>query len=887
MKPWSDAAEQEFARYCDRRRTALLASGADPDEVFADWRSHIVEEAVRNKADAVAEEDVRRLMARLEADPPAGSEARTFGSAALPPPDPAPRLLSIPAVVVFALFGVALPLITLLVESLTGLCASLLFDPMPTLAHGVLIALVPLANLLALVALRQRAWRPWRAMLWLNGLALGVTLYYTLHFSAFTPFAVIGVLYLGLGLLPLSPLISLICALLLRRSLGRAARATAAVSVPVWRPLLAAFLVLLLLALPTIIAMTGLNLAASEDAHTRARGLRLLRTVGSREELLRASYVQRPVTFDPIVWLGRQLAAEPLPLEKIREIYYRVTGQPFNAVRPPNLRGRGGALFNADEWDFAQSGDQVAARLRGLTLAQSRLDGRVEAEAGLAYLEWTLVFQNAAAVQREARAQILLPPGGVVSRLTLWINGEEREAAFSGRGQVRQAYQSVVQRRRDPVLVTTCGPDRILLQCFPVPPNGGTMKTRVGITVPLALLSSADGLLALPRLIEANFGLDPELKPAIWVESDREMVATGLRGERVAERQFTLRGDLTPAALDQGQCCTVRRPAQATRAWCRLERGEPGQQVLQTIRAVPTPPPARIVVVMDGSRRMAAHARETAALVRRLPAAAAVDLFIAADEVVRLGPSGADPRESLARQVENFNCAGGCDNGAALLAAWDEAAAQPGGVVLWLHDTQPLESKSTEALRQRWERRPNGPALYGYQFDSGPDRLTEKLEGVAAFHAVAALRGADLDWTTLLDAWAGRAPWLACERRLTPDTNGAPSDALAASLHLARLWAADEILRLAGTRNTDVRAKAMGLACTWQLVTPLSGAVVLENEEQYRQANLKPVDPDSTPDMVPEPGTLALLGLSGGLLLLAYALPRWFRHARHRCSVRG
>ena len=127
----------------------------------------------------------------------------------------------------------------------------------------------------------------------------------------------------------------------------------------------------------------------------------------------------------------------------------------------------------------------MAAKLRGLTLEQSRLDGKVEARSGAAYQEWTLVFRNAAQTAREARAQILLPPGGVVSRLPLWINGEEREAAFGGRSEVRAAYQQVVARRRDPVLVSYAGPDRVLMQCYPVPANGGTMKVRLGITQPL------------------------------------------------------------------------------------------------------------------------------------------------------------------------------------------------------------------------------------------------------------------------------------------------------------------------------------------------------------------------------------------------------------------
>ena len=95
-------------------------------------------------------------------------------------------------------------------------------------------------------------------------------------------------------------------------------------------------------------------------------------------------------------------------------------------------------------WDKDQAGDAVAGRVRGLSLATSRQDGVVYPEAALAYVEWTLEFKNDSRLQREARAQIALPPGAVVSRLTLWIDGEERDAAFGGRSQVKTAYKEVV-----------------------------------------------------------------------------------------------------------------------------------------------------------------------------------------------------------------------------------------------------------------------------------------------------------------------------------------------------------------------------------------------------------------------------------------------------------
>ena len=116
---------------------------------------------------------------------------------------------------------------------------------------------------------------------------------------------------------------------------------------------------------------------------------------------------------------------------------------------------------------------------------------------------------NDAPVQREARAELALPPGGVVSRVTLWIDGVEHEAAFAGRDVSRRAYERVVRARRDPILVTASAPDRILVQCFPVQPNGGVMKARIGITAPLQLARRTAGTLGLPYFTQRNFDVPP------------------------------------------------------------------------------------------------------------------------------------------------------------------------------------------------------------------------------------------------------------------------------------------------------------------------------------------------------------------------------------------
>ena len=272
-----------------------------------------------------------------------------------------------------------------------------------------------------------------------------------------------------MGLVPLTPLIALIATPSLRLAY---ARRIAKEKLPgAWQGILIGFGILALLQVPTMLTYHGFDLQMSGDREAKASGVRLVRRFGDRELLLRACYGQLGRELDGDVIRAIASGGRTIPPDEAREMYYRVTGQPFNSVPPPPLYTRMGRWTALDEdftWDGGLGGEEVAGRVKGLSLLSSRMDAVAEPDAALVYCEWTLEFKNISTQPREARAQIALPPGAVVSRLTLWINGEEREAAFGGRSQVKEAYKEVVVvRRRDPVLVTTCGPDRVLVQCFP------------------------------------------------------------------------------------------------------------------------------------------------------------------------------------------------------------------------------------------------------------------------------------------------------------------------------------------------------------------------------------------------------------------------------------
>jgi hypothetical protein len=197
-------------------------------------------------------------------------------------------------------------------------------------------------------------------------------------------------------------------------------------------------------------------------------------------------------------------------------------------------------------------------------------------------------------IDREARLQLALPPGGVVSRATLWVNGEEREAAYGGRGEVRAAYQQVaVQQRRDPLLVTTKGADRVLAQAFPVPRNGGTIKFKIGISAPLAITQTGKARLTLPAVIDRNFSISADAGHSIWIESRQGLNGpSGLAASEVDGRLYRISGTLDDRELSgTRQSITVDR-TQCQRRGSRLgdgeaivqeiERGEPTRTLMRS-----------------------------------------------------------------------------------------------------------------------------------------------------------------------------------------------------------------------------------------------------------------------------------------------------------------
>jgi Vault protein inter-alpha-trypsin domain len=839
-----------------------------------DPNEHVAPSSTEDSATAPAATPVERLIAREIEPKPAAASFITS------PPQRKPGIF-----VVFA--GVVLPSIAILIEITTRICAEELFDPLPTVWHKFLVIATPLANLLVIYELRREgAEYRWRMGL-ASGLAVVVSTFYTILYLPLMPIALVAIAFAGLGLLPLSPMFSLIASALLLRRLLALRRAGIYESGETrlrgvgWGLAMTA-LILIAAEAPVILTRIWTSRAASVSQTDSARAIDLLRRYGHERTLLAAC--------NPHGGLASLLGVfsnyyYPVSVEAARTVFYRVTGKPYAAPRGERLNV---LASNDPVSDLDETGELRDWRQPDLSLAVSRIDGSIDPDAAIGYLEWTMVFKNTASFQQEARARLALPPGGVVSRLTLWVNGEEREAAFDERGKVQAAYDSVVRTRRDPVLVTTNGGDFVNVQCFPVQSNG-EMKIRLGVTAPMQIEmknvpanggpqseAQSEAWMRLPYFIERNFRVDDNVMHSVWIESKQplESSTNSLRTEHPSANLFAVRGTLPHVEMAKAfPAIRAARSSLISEAWTLDPFSKTGEVITQRIAPKSSTAPMRTIFVIDGSAPMRNQAASIAGALAQMPERGEFAIVVASDEVVELAPIRPASPENAAKAAEalkRFDFRGGQDNLPALIRAWEMQTAD--SVIVWIHEPIPLLLGSVDELRQRWERRPLGAPLIDLQTRPGANLISENLRGIAAVNRITRMGDAPQELRRLFSRFSGGSQQLTATRAKLPGGRQATSsNSKETSKHLARLWASGEVTDLLLLGDDKSYDAAMKLASSYQLVTPLTGAVVLETQEQYRQAGLTPVSPGTVPT-IPEPEEWLLMLTA--LLVLSWILIR-------------
>ncbi len=519
--------------------------------------------------------------------------------------------------------------------------------------------------------------------------------------------------------------------------------------------------------------------------------------------------------------------------EEFQRFYYQSTGKVFSDQDAPVFSSRRSSdlPWGTDRRIIQdQGGDEIGNRIDELTLERTELLGRVDPAAHLVNWEWTFEFKNTDSTPHEARMKILLPPGAVTTRLNLWIDGEWREAAFDGTEKVAAAYKKiVVVERKDPVLARWIADDELLVQCFPVPADGGEMKIRFACTSEI----HDQRFLVLPQLIHENFQLADDLP-----ETARVTQAEAVRTHGETTSSFKSQRILEIQAL----------PA-ATPVYSedRFASEDESRFIQYTPGAAPTPPefPA-FQIVVDQSAAMAEHQDELLATLRSLEEAGIVA------KVYLVGDRGFGSFDRLAEAIESLSFAGGRDNIPALVHASKEAR-KSDQRVLWLHAPHPISLGNVGKLRKSLSEH---PPLFCAQFGSGEATLIRELGQKAERIRIvtpSAMSSQILD--RLEQEFDRPGEWL----RLA----SAPSDGQVdeASGQLTRWWAWE---KLKAESTSSTQREKIDLAARYQLVTPDCSAVVLETAAQYKEAGLSPVANGT----IPEPSSTLLILISGCAALL-------------------
>lgn len=708
------------------------------------------------------------------------------------------------------LFGVVLPIVAWAVEKNSHICAQTFFDPLPGPLYSLLWWTIPASNLWILVARPEHR----RGLGVLCGMAQLVAVVYTLWFLPLTLLSLVAIPFFGLGLCSLSPLLALPFCLTGLRSVSRTSRPAGR-----WLGVLLAFLLMLLAMFPSAMTYAGLQLA--RNPASRPRGLSLIRSFGDQQTFLEACYNQAGWTKSPLGMLIC-MGSPPSAME-VRELFFRAYGTAFNDFPPPSSARR----FLDEPEDFTvvddpdRGQDTVGTRSLELSLQQSNLAARVDSTGSTAQWNWDLTFANHNSADREARCQVLLPPGSVACGATLWVHDKPRQALIASRGKARLAYEAVVSQKRDPLLVTTHGPHRLLVQCFPVP-AGGSMRIRLTIAAPL-LLEGDSGWLKTPSILERNF----EMGTAHHFQVDCPLPHQGLPATIPGT------GLASPLLWER-----VKRDSQAS-VWCPDKRSKAFTEGRWNETRV-TPGP--LWVVVDGSAAMEPFRGAIVSALREFRSPQPLGVLLAGDQVrtlKALAPADAASMEAAAHQIELAPLEGGQDDVPALLAAKE-------GQILWLHagqsapvDVGPLASRANSIVSLACR---TGPNLVLDELGCREAVRTGSI-GVDIQRQLAVLSGQRADW----------------QRLELVQSSGQPRGRRSNCEDLSLLWA-------------KAQPDNLKLAVRYGLVTPLTGAVVLENERQEQELGLRP---KSEIPVVPEPATWALLATLGGLLLGGRALRRW------------
>lgn len=367
--------------------------------------------------------------------------------------------------------------------------------------------------------------------------------------------------------------------------------------------------------------------------------------------------------------------------DTLRQLHFAITGKTFGEEQSQNFSNM------TDEY---LKNHVVGDRVPGLSLQKSAMYGQVNPTTVSSTVYWTFVFKNKNYEPQEARAEIGLPEGAVISGMTVWKDGRPLKTEFQPTGDKSNSRWSNIGHDA-PGIVTDLGRGRMLLHCYPVPAQG-FLRMSVAVTTPLKLHTISDASLALPRFMETNFDLNGTHSVRIVSDDEIGLSIKGVKADRASTGQHLIDGQLSSDALSgAGLSVSVKRPSVYGPIAIQDKCDEKNSYLVQTIRELPAVQPQHLVVVLDGSESLKPHIKELKRVLSALPSGMKASLVVAS-QFEEAKPIVETMQDGLAN-LEKKTFAGGQDNLEAVINATSVAGESKKGAVLWIHGPQPGYNK--------------------------------------------------------------------------------------------------------------------------------------------------------------------------------------------------
>jgi hypothetical protein len=219
-------------------------------------------------------------------------------------------------------------------------------------------------------------------------------------------------------------------------------------------------------------------------------------------------------------------------------------------------------------------------------------------------------------------------------------------------------------------------------------------------------------------------------------------------------------------------------------------------------------------------------------------------------------------KQAVVRLLRNASFVGGQDNAPALAYALQQLESEPSATLLWIHGPQPVNFRAGAArLEQATARLTRLPHVVLYSVEPGPNEVLPDAPWGWGARSLPRTHSVQGDLSAYFARLSGDASAHEVHRTKTA-VAGLPKG----SDHIARLWANDRVIELMRSNPAENRPEAVRLAADYRLVTPVSGAVVLETQQQYDESRLTPPVTQATVPTVPEPHEWALALIASAML---------------------